>query len=63
MNSLIDILGTIPHKFIVSCGPNYEKLKLPENCVGAAFLNQKELYPLVDCVVTHGVSWIYFKFS
>lgn len=57
MNSLIDIIGTVPHKFIVSCS-DYEKRKLPENCVGAAYLDQRELYPLVDCVVTHGVSWI-----
>lgn len=54
MNRLLDILAAIPHKFVVSCGAEFEKLKLPENCVGAAFLDQKELYPVVDVVVTHG---------
>lgn len=57
MNRLLDIIATIPHKFVVSCGKAFDKMKLPENCVGAAFLDQKELYPMVDVVVSHGVSW------
>lgn len=56
ISNLLDILATVRHKFIVSLGADYEKLKMPENCVGAAFLDQKELYPLVDVVVAHGVS-------
>lgn len=54
MNRLLDILAAVPHKFVVSCGGAFDKVKLPENCVGAAYLDQKELYPIVDVVVAHG---------
>ena len=57
ISNLLDILATLPHKFVVSCGADFEKLQMPGNCVGAEYLDQKELYPLVDVVVTHGVSW------
>ena len=29
MNELIDIIGALPHKFIVSCGKSFEKITLP----------------------------------
>ena len=54
MSMLLDIISNIEHKFVVSLGASFNKIKLPDNCVGASYLDQKELYSTVDCVVTHG---------
>ena len=54
MVNLISILAKSPHKFIVSKGPNADKIDLPENMWGERFVNQLSILPLVDLVITHG---------
>ncbi|MGE2729130.1 glycosyltransferase [Mycolicibacterium vaccae] len=54
MQRLIDILGKTPHRFIVSMGPQADKLVLADNMVGAQMLPQTRIIPLVDAVISHG---------
>lgn len=49
----LELIKSIPHKFIVSKGKFGDQFELPPNCVGANNLNQLELLPLVDLFVTH----------
>jgi len=54
MQRLIDVLGRTDHRVIVSLGPQHDQLTLRDNMVGAEFLPQPAILPLVDVVVTHG---------
>jgi MGT family glycosyltransferase len=54
MGRLIDALGATRHRVIVSMGPQHEALRLRDNMVGAEFLPQTSILPLVDLVITHG---------
>jgi len=54
MQRLIDVLGTSPHRVIVSMGPRADELRLADNMTGAATLPQTKVIPLVDLVITHG---------
>jgi len=54
MTRLIDILGRTRHRYIVSKGPQHELIELADNMVGAEFLPQPAILPLVDLVITHG---------
>ena len=54
MRRLIGVLGTTPHRFIVSKGPQHELITLPDNMVGEEFLPQPAILPQVDLVITHG---------
>uniref|UniRef100_A0AAN0N5W5 UDP-glycosyltransferase n=1 Tax=Polyphagotarsonemus latus TaxID=1204166 RepID=A0AAN0N5W5_9ACAR len=54
IKNLLEYVKNIPHKFIVSGGVFFEQLTLPENCIGAPYLDQKELYSYVDLVIGHG---------
>ncbi|MDP9219841.1 MAG: glycosyltransferase, partial [Actinomycetota bacterium] len=54
MRRLVEMLSTAPHRFIVSMGPCHEELELADNMVGAEFLPQTRILPLVDLVITHG---------
>jgi MGT family glycosyltransferase len=54
MQRVIDVLGTTPHRYIVSKGPLHEEIKLAGNMWGAEFLPQTTILPLVDLVITHG---------
>lgn len=54
MKRLISVLGTTRHKFIVSKGPMADEIELADNMVGAQFLPQTKVIPLVDLVITHG---------
>ena len=54
MQRLVDILGTTRHRFIVSKGPQAEKITLAANMVGAQMLPQTRIIPLVDAVISHG---------
>ncbi len=54
MQRVIDVLGTTPHRFIVSKGPLHEEIKLADNMWGAEFLPQTKIIPMVDLVITHG---------
>ncbi len=54
MQRLVDILGTTRHRFIVSKGPQADKISLAANMVGAQMLPQTRIIPLVDAVISHG---------
>ncbi|MGA8245495.1 MAG: nucleotide disphospho-sugar-binding domain-containing protein [Nocardioides sp.] len=54
MQRLIDVLGTSPHRVIVSMGPRADELRLAANMTGAATLLQTRVIPQVDLVITHG---------
>jgi UDP:flavonoid glycosyltransferase YjiC (YdhE family) len=54
MQRLIDVLGRTRHRVIVSKGPQHELITLRDNMVGAEFLPQPTILPLVDVVITHG---------
>jgi MGT family glycosyltransferase len=54
MKRLIDVLGTTRHRFIVSKGPQHDQYELAANMVGAEFVPQTKIIPLVDLVITHG---------
>jgi MGT family glycosyltransferase len=54
MQRLVDVLGTTRHRFIVSKGPQADRIALPENMVGAQMLPQTKVIPQVDLVISHG---------
>jgi MGT family glycosyltransferase len=54
MNRLIAALAETPHRCIVSKGPQHELIELADNMVGAEYLPQPAILPLVDLVITHG---------
>jgi MGT family glycosyltransferase len=54
MRRLVDVLGRTPHRYIVSKGPQHDSFELADNMVGAEFLPQPSILPLVDVVITHG---------
>jgi MGT family glycosyltransferase len=54
MRRLVDVLARTPHRYIVSKGPQHDTYGLADNMVGAEFLPQTTIIPLVDVVITHG---------
>ena len=54
MQRLVDVLGRMPHRFIVSKGPQADLYELADNMVGSEFLPQPAILPHVDLVITHG---------
>ena len=54
MRRLVDVLGRTPHRYIVSKGPQHDAFELADNMVGAEFLPQPSILPMVDLVITHG---------
>jgi UDP:flavonoid glycosyltransferase YjiC (YdhE family) len=48
------VLATSPHRFIVSKGPQADKITLAPNMVGEQTLPQTNVIPQVDLVITHG---------
>ncbi len=50
----MDALATSPHRFIVSKGPQADKITLADNMVGEQTLPQTKVIPQVDLVITHG---------
>jgi MGT family glycosyltransferase len=54
MRRLLDCLAKTPHRYIVSMGPLHAELELADNMVGAEFLPQTSIIPMVDLVITHG---------
>ncbi|MGB0098982.1 MAG: nucleotide disphospho-sugar-binding domain-containing protein [Nocardioides sp.] len=54
MQRLVDTLADSPHRFIVSMGPQADRITLADNMVGAQTLPQTKVIPQVDLVITHG---------
>jgi MGT family glycosyltransferase len=54
MERLVEVLGTTPHRYVVSKGPQHEAYELAGNMAGEEFLPQTSLLPHVDLVITHG---------
>ena len=54
MQRLVDALAGSRHRFIVSKGPQADKIALADNMVGEQTLPQTKVIPLVDLVITHG---------
>ena len=54
MRRVIGALGRTPHRYIVSLGPLHDELEPAGNMIGAEFLPQTSIIPLVDLVITHG---------
>ncbi|BBZ30041.1 glycosyl transferase family 1 [Mycolicibacterium madagascariense] len=54
MRRLVDVLGRTRHRFIVSKGPQADRITLPDNMIGAQMLPQTKVIPQVDLVITHG---------
>ena len=54
MQRLVDALADSPHRFIVSLGPQADRIRLPSTMVGEQTLPQTKVIPQVDLVITHG---------
>jgi MGT family glycosyltransferase len=54
MQRLVDVLGTTRHRFIVSKGPQADRITLADNMVGAQMLPQTKVIPQTDLVISHG---------
>jgi MGT family glycosyltransferase len=54
MQRLVDVLGTTKHRFIVSKGPQADRISLADNMAGAQMLPQTKVIPQVDLVISHG---------
>ena len=54
MQRLVDVLADSPHRFIVSKGPQADRIALAANMVGEQTLPQTRVIPQVDLVITHG---------
>jgi MGT family glycosyltransferase len=54
MQRLVDVLGTTRHRFIVSKGPQADRITLTDNMVGAQMVPQTKVIPQVDLVISHG---------
>jgi MGT family glycosyltransferase len=54
MQRLVEALGKLPHRFIVSKGPQHDQYELADNMWGEQTVPQTNILPLVDLVITHG---------
>jgi MGT family glycosyltransferase len=54
MQRLVDALADSRHRFIVSTGPQADKIRLADNMAGAQMLPQTNVIPQADLVITHG---------
>jgi MGT family glycosyltransferase len=54
MQRLVDVLGTTRHRYIVSMGPQAQRITLADNMDGAPMLPQTKVIPQVDLVISHG---------
>ena len=53
MRDLVEKLGSLPHRFVVSRGPQHTEYELADNMAGEEFLPQTSVLPEVDVVITH----------
>jgi MGT family glycosyltransferase len=54
MQRLVDVLGSSRHRFVVSKGPQADRIVLPDNMVGAQMVPQTKVIPQMDLVISHG---------
>ena len=54
MQRLVDVLGTTRHRFVVSKGPQADRITLADNMIGAQMVPQTKVIPQVDLVISHG---------
>lgn len=54
MQRLVDVLGATRHRYIVSKGPQADRITLADNMVGEQMLPQTKVIPQVDLVISHG---------
>ena len=54
MERLVESLAKMPHRYVVSKGPQHDAYELAPNMAGAEFLPQVSVLPHVDLVITHG---------
>jgi MGT family glycosyltransferase len=54
MRRIIASLAGTGHRYVVSKGPLHAEIELADNMIGAEFLPQTTVMPLVDLVITHG---------
>uniref|UniRef100_A0AAN0LHV3 UDP-glycosyltransferase n=1 Tax=Polyphagotarsonemus latus TaxID=1204166 RepID=A0AAN0LHV3_9ACAR len=55
LQKLLDTLATLPYKYIVSKGPNGDKIKFPDNrFIGENFVDQLAILQVVDIMIAHG---------
>lgn len=54
MQRLVDVLAGTEHRFIVSKGPQADRITLADNMVGAQMVPQTTVIPQVDLVISHG---------
>lgn len=54
MQRLVDVLGRTEHRYIVSKGPQADRIALADNMVGEQMLPQTKIIPQVDLVISHG---------
>lgn len=54
MQRIVDALADSRHRFIVSKGPQADRITLAANMVGEQTLPQTKVIPQVDLVITHG---------
>uniref|UniRef100_A0AAN0LVX7 UDP-glycosyltransferase n=1 Tax=Polyphagotarsonemus latus TaxID=1204166 RepID=A0AAN0LVX7_9ACAR len=55
IQKLIDTLANLPYKYIVSKGPNGDKIKFPNNrFIGENYINQLAVLQVVDMMIAHG---------
>jgi MGT family glycosyltransferase len=53
MRRLVSLLGNSDYRVIMSMGPQFGEIELPDNIYGEEFLPQVSILPLADAVVTH----------
>uniref|UniRef100_A0AAN0LHC1 UDP-glycosyltransferase n=1 Tax=Polyphagotarsonemus latus TaxID=1204166 RepID=A0AAN0LHC1_9ACAR len=55
LQKLIDTLANLSYKYIVSKGPNGDKIKFPNNrFIGENYINQLAVLQVVDMMIAHG---------
>lgn len=54
MQKILNKIGRVKHRFIVTVGVVGDQLSLPDNCIGASFLPQTHVLQMVDAFVSHG---------
>ncbi|WP_276067236.1 glycosyltransferase, partial [Mycolicibacterium gadium] len=54
MQRLVDVLAKTEHRYIVSKGPQADRITLADNMVGEQMLPQTKVIPQVDLVISHG---------